>query len=74
MEKYKNVWVAIRDYCYARRELQELHDHLMKARFLLEDSEIASWLDDMYFSETGSHISVEQNEEKVFGLLEGLRK
>ena len=73
METYKNVWAAINDYCYARKDLQELHDHLMNARFLLEDSSIANWLDDMHFGNTGSHISVEQNEDKVFGLLEGLK-
>ena len=74
MEKYKNVWHAIMNGCLARLELTELHEHLMSARFLLEDSEIASWFDDMHFGETGAHISIEQNEEKVFGLLEGLRK
>tara|TARA_B100000965_G_scaffold49041_5_gene36061 strand:+ start:2157 stop:2378 length:222 start_codon:yes stop_codon:yes gene_type:complete len=73
METYKNVWAAINDYCYARKELQELHDHLMNARILLEDTDMGNWFDDMHFGEVGAHISIEQNEEKAFGLLEGLQ-
>ena len=72
MKKYKNVWQAIRDHCDARKDLEDLHKHLTEARILLEDTDMGECFDDMHAGEVGAHLSIDQNEDKAFGLLEGL--
>ena len=66
MEKYKLLFEEVKNYCYFKKDVQELHDSLSNARFLLEDSDIAYELNEVDILP----YDVENVENQVFELLE----
>ena len=66
MEKYKLLFKAVKSFCYFKKEVQELHDSLNNARYLLEDSQISNELNEVDILS----YEVEHVENQVFELLE----
>ena len=54
------------EYFEVRKEAQEIHDHCMNARFLLEDGDFQGKWDE---NQCGSYRSIEDNENYFFELL-----
>lgn len=71
-EKFEHMLVNLidffNDYFEIRKEAQEIHDHCMNARFLLEDGDFQGKWDE---AQCGSYRSTEDNENYFFELLTG---
>ena len=68
----ENLSEFFKDYFEVRQEAQEIHDHCMNARFLLDESNTTfTIIGDLEWDDTqcGSHRSVEDNENYFFELL-----
>lgn len=71
-EMWSHLSDFFEDYFEVRQEAQEIHDHCMNARFLLDESNTKFTINgDLEWDDTqcGSHRSIEDNENYFFELL-----